>query len=466
LQKLLISRKDDIDHILELQPVYIIGIDFQKNSARPCIACWVAKSLDITVLECLETIFENQFEVIYKIVTPLSINENNKQNLNGSNYSAKEFDNDNLTSYYNEENLEENSNNGSGSSNGHSNNNNNTNDNGSNNINNHDGSSSNNNDGDGGDGDDGGSGSNNNESNNNDGDSGGGDNNNNSNKQVYIFSDAIAMVNDSSTQDFTISAKFWAKIKPYENIRTLEYSVDVYACGIGELLSKNRSSFGYVLESIKVQVSPLPECGSRLFNLTRASKPKQLNIDVEHLAGNENDYGGTVEISHIPKATVSYVHKKNNTTKYSKYKWEFKYVGPDNKGEYWLYKRNDKLEIDEEAYAPGVHSGKWFVNEGMHGFYIIITQALRYEIKSGHRKFLPFKNSIPLQRFPPLAHNVKITVNDLNDFNGKLKRLKMTRYNNISNIIFTIGSNEMENEVEPQIIQNLDGKIERSLGLN
>jgi hypothetical protein len=112
-----------------------------------------------------------------------------------------------------------------------------------------------------------------------------------------------------------------------------------------------------------------------------------LNNDVEHTVGDENDYGGTVEISPTLKATASYVHKKNNTTKYSKHKWEFKYKGPYNKGESWLHKRNDKLEIDEEAYAPRVHSGEWFVNEGMHGFCIIITQVLRYEIIRGQRKF-------------------------------------------------------------------------------
>ncbi|CAI2199564.1 16443_t:CDS:2, partial [Funneliformis geosporum] len=45
LQKLLISRKDDIDHVLESQPVYAIGIDFQEDSSRPCIACWVVRPL-------------------------------------------------------------------------------------------------------------------------------------------------------------------------------------------------------------------------------------------------------------------------------------------------------------------------------------------------------------------------------------------------------------------------------------
>ncbi|RGB40057.1 hypothetical protein C1646_430223 [Rhizophagus diaphanus] len=177
LQKLLINRKDDIDHILELQPVYTIGIDFQKNSTRPCIACWVAKSLDITVLKCLETIFENQFNIIYKIVTPL--NENNNQNLNNS----KEFDDNSLTSYYNEENLEEENrdknnygnSSGSGSNNDHNSNNNNGNNNNSSNSNN------NNKSGDGS----------NNISNNNNGD---GSNNNNGGEDDGVMVVAVVMV--------------------------------------------------------------------------------------------------------------------------------------------------------------------------------------------------------------------------------------------------------------------------------
>ncbi|CAI2182563.1 1224_t:CDS:2, partial [Funneliformis geosporum] len=68
VSKLLISRKDDIDHILESQPVYAIGIDFQKESTRPCIACWVDKPLGIQILECLETLFEDQYEAIYQVI--------------------------------------------------------------------------------------------------------------------------------------------------------------------------------------------------------------------------------------------------------------------------------------------------------------------------------------------------------------------------------------------------------------
>ncbi|CAG8483616.1 8228_t:CDS:2 [Funneliformis caledonium] len=83
LQKLLISRKDDIDHILESQPVYAIGIDFQKDSTRPCIACWVDRPLGIHILECLETLFEEQYEAIYQVILE-DIEDNNDQNLNNN----------------------------------------------------------------------------------------------------------------------------------------------------------------------------------------------------------------------------------------------------------------------------------------------------------------------------------------------------------------------------------------------
>ncbi|CAG8736542.1 8604_t:CDS:2, partial [Funneliformis caledonium] len=39
-----------------IEPVYAIGIDFQKDSTRPCIACWVDKPLGIHILESIVTV--------------------------------------------------------------------------------------------------------------------------------------------------------------------------------------------------------------------------------------------------------------------------------------------------------------------------------------------------------------------------------------------------------------------------
>ncbi|RGB35370.1 hypothetical protein C1646_785439 [Rhizophagus diaphanus] len=466
LQKLLISRKDDIDHILGLQPVYAIGIDFQKNSTRPCIACWVAKPLDITVLECLETIFEDQFEVIYKIVAPLNINENNNQNLNSSNYFVN-----------NEENLKDedgndsnngNSNGGGSGSNNHQNgNNNNNNDNNSNSNTGNSGNNTSNND------------SGNNNYDNDDGDDGGDDNNSGKKKvdRIYISSKVNAkVINSEFLQDFNISANLWPEIIPFEeNIKILEYDVDVNVCGVGDMLSNqcpllNGKGLGYLLHSVEVRVSPLPNNGNNLFGLKGTSQPGQINRNIDISKGNEKSYSGKAGISKTPGVEITGGYKKSNNIQYSSNEWKLFYKGPNTKGERWLYQYIDNdLDKDgshRENFVPGVHSSQWFIYEGMHGFCITITQVLRCEITRGWRRFLPNTKTL-LQKFPIMAHNLKVTFNDLENFNGKLKNLKKTCYYNSDDIGVIIGSNENENKIvnKPQNIQNLVGKVDRSLEL-
>ncbi|CAI2180726.1 4376_t:CDS:2, partial [Funneliformis geosporum] len=70
LQLLLISHKNEINEILKSQHVYAIGIDFQNNSIRPCISCWVVKPLDTSILKCLEDLLDNKYEAIYQILIP------------------------------------------------------------------------------------------------------------------------------------------------------------------------------------------------------------------------------------------------------------------------------------------------------------------------------------------------------------------------------------------------------------
>ncbi|CAB4488088.1 hypothetical protein RhiirA1_506873 [Rhizophagus irregularis] len=310
-----------------------------------------------------------------------------------------------------------------------------------------------------------GDGSNNNNGGEDDGGNGGGGSNGNDiNKSIFISSRVNAVVDSKYSQDFRINVELWANFED-----TLKYNIDVYACGIGELLnntcpSLNKIGFGYILQSIKVQVSPLPNNGGDLFDLKRASQPTQLNQNVEFLVGSEMNINGNIGISKTPGVDITGGYKKNNNTKYSSREWEFNYKGPIDKGEYWLYKRNKNLDKIDSTYAPGVHSGEWFVKDGMHGFCITITQVLRYEITHWwHKIHLNMKTW--LQRLPIMAHNLEVTFNDLNDFNNKFKKLK-PMYSTSGNITNTVGSNEMENKVKTPNIENLNeiGKIERSLG--
>ncbi|CAB5381140.1 unnamed protein product [Rhizophagus irregularis] len=454
----LLHRKDDIDHILELQPVYAIGIDFQNNSTRPCITCWVAKPFDITVLECLETIFEDQFEVIYKIIAPLNINEyfiNNEEDL------KDEDGNDNNNG---------NGNGGGSGSNNHQNGNNNNNNgnngnkNTSNNGNNFSGDNGNNNYG----GDDDG------------GDDGGddGDSNNGGKKKedrIYISSSVNAgIINSDFLQDFNISANLWAKISPYENnVKVLEYNVNVNDCGIGDMLSNqcpllNKIGLGYLLHSIEIHVSPLPINGKKLFGLKDFSQPKHLNRNIEFSMGIENSIGGQIGIPKILDSNIAGSVKNNCITKYSSNEWELCYKSTI-KGDHWLYQyidtNLDKVVSHRENFIPGVHSSQWFIHEGMHGFYITITQVLRCEITRGWRRFLP-NTKISLQQFPMMTHNLKVTFNNLNNFNSKLKKLNKTYYYN-DDIITIVGNNRTENKFETQNILTLNnekiGEIKCSL---
>ncbi|CAI2180020.1 2091_t:CDS:2, partial [Funneliformis geosporum] len=92
--ELLISRKDNIDDKLESRRMYAIRIDFQKESTRPFIAYWVDEPLDIQILECIETIFEDQFEAIYQVIS-LEDSEDNDNEYYDITIEAGEDPNDN-----------------------------------------------------------------------------------------------------------------------------------------------------------------------------------------------------------------------------------------------------------------------------------------------------------------------------------------------------------------------------------
>ncbi|CAG8453713.1 14283_t:CDS:2 [Funneliformis caledonium] len=341
LQKLLISRKDDIDYILKLQPVYAIGIDFQQNSTSPCIACWVAKPLDIPILECLETIFEDQFEVNAKVMN------------------------------------------------------------------------------------------------------------------LDIF------------QDFYISACLWAKTTPGKEVRILDYDINVNGCGVGDMLSNSWSSLknlgiGYFLHSTEVQVSPTPDIMDNLFWL-KFSQPTQSNRKVEFSTDSEKIINGTFGTSN----SITGGKRKVYNTKFSSNEWKLSYKGPFGKGERWLYKYIDNdLDKDgsnRENFAPGAHSGQWFIKKEMQGFCITITQILRCEVTHGLRRFIPQTKPKLLQLCPMMCHSLKLTFNDLNDISAKLTNLNQFCYD--ENMDITVGSNEAINinKTKNQIIQDLKGEINCSI---
>ncbi|CAG8805680.1 10692_t:CDS:1, partial [Gigaspora rosea] len=95
LFELLNSKKDDIDHILDSQPVYVIAPDFREGHSVPHIVCWATEPLDISIIEQLKGVFQDEFEVVVIIMDQENhtyrgepLNSNIYVNGSTSNYSS------------------------------------------------------------------------------------------------------------------------------------------------------------------------------------------------------------------------------------------------------------------------------------------------------------------------------------------------------------------------------------------
>ncbi|CAG8712613.1 12732_t:CDS:1, partial [Funneliformis caledonium] len=298
---------------------------------------------------------------------------------------------------------------------------------------------------------------------------GDGDNGNGKENKIYVFSRACAKAVDLDIfQDFNISASFWAKTSPFEKeVGILEYDINVIACGIGEMLSNNwpalkRLGIGYFLHSTEVHVSPTPDIMSNLFWLKGISQPTQSNRKVEFSTGSEKVINGQVGTS---SCGITGGIKKVHNTKFSSNEWKLSYKGPNIKGESWSYEFVDIDGSNRESFSPGTHSGQWFIMKEMQGFCVTITQVLCCEITHDWRRFIPNTKFQLLKLCPKMCHSLKITFNDLKDFNAKLSKLNQTCYPNTENIMITLGRNEKENinKAANQKIENLNGEIMRML---
>ncbi|CAG8439776.1 13763_t:CDS:2 [Funneliformis caledonium] len=342
--------------MLKSQPIYGIGIDFEKYSTKPCIICWVIKPLDDSVLEC-------------------------DGNANGNGGDDDGDSNDKVD--------------------------------------------------------------------------------NSRNNRIYVNSTINAESIDSRiSQDFNITANFWVEItrEPHEmTVRNLKFDIEVNDCGVGNMLSNNCQSLknqgvGYLLHSIKVHVSSIPE---NEFVVVGESQPKQHYPVIENL--NVLETGFIISIFNFMSSI-----KKAHTVKSTLSKWNVKKVR-DRKGECWSHQHNDNYPDEDNTnrggHSPGFHSGHWHMKERMSGFCINISQELHFQYKI-FRKFRTLPNTKPkLLPCPKMAHNLEISFNDLTNFNEKLANIKKHYYEN-DEIKIKVGNNE-EEKIE-ESFQNLDGKIERS----
>ncbi|CAI2180796.1 8647_t:CDS:1, partial [Funneliformis geosporum] len=280
------------------------------------------------------------------------------------------------------------------------------------------------------------------------------------------------VINLDILQIFNISAIIWAKTAPYEeDARILNYEIDVNGCDVGEMLSRKlkNSGIGYFLDSIVVNISPMPVKQEPHFHY-KYSQPRQSNREIEYSKSNEKNinlqFGGSNSgVSGVITGGINTVHN----TKFSSKEWKLSYKGPNNNGERWLYQffddSLDKYGSSRECFAPGTHSGQWLTKKEVQGFCITITQVLRCEVAHDLRsRFRQHIKTNLLKHCPKMSHSLKVTFKDLKNFNAKFTQLNRTLYTNNGKININVGSKGNEEKyTENQEIQNLNGEIEHSI---
>jgi len=192
------------------------------------------------------------------------------------------------------------------------------------------------------------------------------------------------------------------------------------------------------------------------FTIKGVSQPTQSYKDIESSTNSEMNINGQIGVTNAITVGV----KKGRNTKVLLNKWELD-KSCSSEGERWKYTcDNNNFDKSESFVSNEVHSGEWYILEGMHGFYITITQVLDYKLKNTRR--LLSNKKIELYPCPKMTHCLKVTFNDLEDFNINLEKLNQKPYcNNRDDINITIGGNETKKN-KTEYVQHLNGSIERS----
>ncbi|RGB30791.1 hypothetical protein C1646_710525 [Rhizophagus diaphanus] len=385
--KFLINRYDDINTVLESQPVHSIVPGFQEGV--PCIFCWTTESLNPSILEKLKEKFQNKYEIVCVPMDEEGYNGSrsgdNSLNTNSS------IDNNNLKRKQ-EENMESRPRNEDDDENGD-----------------------------------------------NDRDNTGGTTKKQKKKEdkgIHVFSSVT--VRRDFEQTFGINAELIAKVNEEGNI---VYDIYVSDCVVDDARHENsKSSRGYYLKSAVIKVSPIPETGS-FVPKCGSLQPVQGIETIERTNTNGRNAGLTVGTSSKADISVSNV----SCEKRSINEWVMVNAGNIGKYDCWRYNyyeenrhRGGRIPMDEH------HKNEWKCVE-MKGFYIEITQELQFRFKYSYPiKFL-------LKDYVYKAnHSLKVSFKNLNNFNDdfdKLANLRQCYKNNLNNLEFPFTNKENKEEI-------------------
>ncbi len=350
LYDLLISKKDDINDILKLQPIYAIGPNFQENFSLPCITCWTTKLLDKSILKRLKILFDNKYIVNQVVVTPVDTNTSELSSGSSSNYYGNA---DNTESNDNRERSKRRLARDEKDLKGKKND-----------------SFGNDNDG----------------SNDSDDDNSNDDGNNNRKVSdfVTVTSGVIAKIENSS-QSFDITARIQAKVIIDEENTKLNFYVDVCECSMQDMISKKclaikKEGYGYFLDSVEVSVSPIIHgFNDSILSLDRS--PRKEKQFIERSIGRETTFGITGKFGTTNGVEFGGGSKDIRGIKLTSEEWKLTDNFSHKTGCCWLYNSDFGNSNDYNlSFNRRIHSGEWYIY-GEAGFRITITQVLRFKIK-------------------------------------------------------------------------------------
>ncbi|RHZ83844.1 hypothetical protein Glove_87g84 [Diversispora epigaea] len=405
---LISNKKNEIDKILESQSAYIIEPDFREGSSVPHISCWVNEPLDISILEKLEKLFDDEFEVIDCLVNK----EIEEENDNGDNNNKENSEKQQTGNGRKENDNERNDKKGKRTSKKKQNNNKKKKSNKNNN------------------------------SDNDSDDSYHSDDNelSETNGHILISSEIIAKVKDTDIiQDFKISAFLWANVYPDTTNEThnLKFSININDCRMGKMLSDRWPSLrklgnGYFLDSVEIWVIPIQNefiPNKPLYTVKNGPWPQQSNKDVNFLELFESIKSAGASINKDPGINIGFDKKYQHGLNYTAKEWKLNVDGGGSEtGLGWVYcylaDKVSKNFNDRRNFAPGNHICHWLTFEAMSGFHVTITQVLRCETNDNWRRFILNKGTKLIQQCPKMAHTFKITFNSLEKFNENFENLR------------------------------------------
>ncbi|CAG8789494.1 23260_t:CDS:1, partial [Gigaspora rosea] len=253
---------------------------------------------------------------------------------------------------------------------------------------------------------------------------------------------------ETKFQSFTINTIISANISN-ESRELLEFNVDFIACGAGKMLNEVCGSLpgfvGYYLDSISIEVHPIPNPGYAM-NIVDEKwpyNPQNYNQEIEITENHERSYGGQISAEVPSKVgfTANYGRKNNISTKITTSKWRMRIFADPNDGVQWLYDYNDikKSEVYREWPTPNNHTGYWYTKK-LEGFRIVVMQTLCCSFKYG---FYARRKPEIIKKCPKIFHKLEITFNNLTNFNRDFEELTRKIHSEQEDIIMNFKDNNI-----------------------